>query len=204
MSTHSDSTELDADGLPIIRHLHLRPDWLARTVEEPLEPALPIVDPHHHLWEREGGYLLDELLADITAGHDVVATVYAQCGYAYRTDGPVELRPVGETEFVAGVAREAERRGVRPKVCAGIVGHADMELGDGAHGGAAGAHRRRRRTLPRHPPHLGAARGVQRQPARPAARRPVPASPASGAAWRGCRRSACPSTPGFTTRRSTS
>ena len=132
MSTASAAQELDADGLPVIRHLGLRPDWLARTTEQALDPALPIVDPHHHLWEREGGYLLDELLADLGAGHDVVATVFAQCGYAYRSDGPVEMRPVGETEFVAGVAREAERRGVRPKVCAGIVGHADMELGDDA------------------------------------------------------------------------
>ena len=120
----------DADGLPIIQHIGLAPAWLAKRTEAALEPELPVVDPHHHLWEREGGYLLDELLADLASGHNIVATVFAQCGYAYRTSGPAEMRPVGETEFVAGVARAAEQRGEKTKVCAGIVGHADMELGD--------------------------------------------------------------------------
>ena len=122
--------QYDADGLPVIYHLGLKPAWLATWREDALEPDLPIVDPHHHLWEREGGYLLDELVADLTSGHRIVATVFAQCGYAYRTSGPLPLRPVGETEFVAGVAAEAERRGVATRVCAGIVGHADLELGD--------------------------------------------------------------------------
>ena len=122
--------QYDADGLPVIHHLGLKPAWLATRREDALEPDLPIVDPHHHLWEREGGYLLDELVADLTSGHRVVATVFAQCGYAYRTSGPLPLRPVGETEFVAGVARQAEQRGVKTRVCAGIVGYADMELGD--------------------------------------------------------------------------
>ena len=120
----------DADGLPIIQHIGLNPAWLAKHTEAALEPELPDVDPHHHLWEREGGYLLDELLADLASGHNIVATVFAQCGYAYRTSGPAEMRPVGETAFVAGVARAAEKRGEKTKVCAGIVGHADMELGD--------------------------------------------------------------------------
>ena len=122
--------QYDADGLPVIHHLGLKPAWLATRHEDALEPGLPIVDPHHHLWEREGGYLLDELVADLTSGHRIVATVFAQCGYAYRTSGPEALRPVGETEFVAGVAAEAERRGVATRVCAGIVGHANLELGD--------------------------------------------------------------------------
>lgn len=110
-----------------------------------LEPALPIVDPHHHLWERDGqGYFLDELLADTGSGHNIVATVFAQCAWAYRTDGPEALRPVGETEFVAGIADEAARRGSKTRVCAGIVGHADLTLADGvdavleAHLAAAG------------------------------------------------------------------
>ena len=122
--------EFDADGLPVLRHLGLQPAWLETLREAALEPSLPIVDPHHHLWDREGGYLLDELLADLGSGHNIVATVFSQCGYAYRTTGPQELRPVGETEFVAGIARQAEQRGLKTRVCAGIVGHADMELGD--------------------------------------------------------------------------
>lgn len=122
--------ERDDDGLPIIRHLHVQHEWLRCVQEQVLEPELPIIDPHHHLWEREGGYLLDELLADITAGHNVIGTVFAQCGYAYRTDGPEPLRPVGETEFVAKLARRADEREVKPRVCSGIVAYADMELGN--------------------------------------------------------------------------
>ncbi len=125
--------ERDADGLPRIEHLSLRPVWLAQRVEAALEPALPIIDPHHHLWEREGGYLLDELLADLNSGHQVQATVFAQCGYAYRTEGPEALRPVGETERVTAIANEAVARGVPQQVCAGIVGHADLTLGDAVH-----------------------------------------------------------------------
>ena len=121
---------IDPNGLPIIRILDVQPEWLQARHEVALEPDLPIVDPHHHLWDRSGGYLLDELLADLATGHNVVATVFLQCGYAYRSTGPVSLRPVGETEFVADIARQAEQRGEKTKVCAGIVGYADLELGD--------------------------------------------------------------------------
>ena len=108
-----------------------RPDWLALgEPEEIIEPALPIIDPHHHLWIRDGyQYFLDELLDDLGAGHTIAATVFLQCAWAYRTEGPEALRPVGETEFVAGVADEAARRGCTTRVCAGIVGHADLTLG---------------------------------------------------------------------------
>ena len=122
--------DFDTNGLPFIRILDLQPEWLQARHEIALEPDLPIVDPHHHLWDRAGGYLLDELLADLATGHNVVATVFLQCGYAYRSTGPVSLRPVGETEFVADIARQAEQRGEKTRVCAGIVGYADLELGD--------------------------------------------------------------------------
>ncbi|MGD0105529.1 MAG: amidohydrolase family protein [Rhodopila sp.] len=106
--------------------------WLARRVEDALDPELPIVDPHHHLWDRPGDrYFLDELLVDTGSGHNIVATVFVQCGWAYRTDGPEALRPVGETEFVAAVADEAERRRLKTRVCAAIVGHVDLRLGEG-------------------------------------------------------------------------
>lgn len=123
-------SEFDADGLPIIRMLGLQPAWLQTRLEDALEPNLAIVDPHHHLWDLAGGYLLDDLLADLATGHKLIATVFLQCGYAYRSTGPVSLRPVGETEFVASIARQAEQRGVGTRVCAGIVGYADLELGD--------------------------------------------------------------------------
>src|SRR3954468_17518631 len=86
--------------------------WLALTVEEALEPALPICDPHHHLWERPGdSYLRAELLADTGSGHNIVQTVFVECRSAYRREGPEALRPVGETEFVQAVADGLARDG---------------------------------------------------------------------------------------------
>ena len=86
-------------------YLHVREDWLRRRREVVLEPELPIVDPHHHLWQRPGWrYLLDDLLADIDTGHNIVATVFIQCRSMHRAAGPEELRPVGETEAAALLA----------------------------------------------------------------------------------------------------
>ncbi len=113
-------------------HLAIRKDWLARRREEPLEPSLPIVDPHHHLIDRpeNGTYLMPDLLEDIDSGHNVVATVYLEWLSMYRADGPEEMRPVGEIEFANGVAAMSASGGYgRPRVCAGIVGHADLMLG---------------------------------------------------------------------------
>lgn len=106
-------------------------DWLDRHKEPILEPDLPIVDPHHHLWQRPGWrYLLDDLLLDTNTGHNIVATVFVQATSMYRADGPVEMRPVGETEFINGVAAmSASGLYGRTKVCAGIVGHANLMLG---------------------------------------------------------------------------
>ncbi len=103
-----------------------------------IEPELPILDAHHHLWNRSGhgpgAYLLDDLLGDTTSGHNVVKTVFVECHAEYRREGPEHLRPVGEVAFVAGIAQaSAERKaagGAGPEI-AGIVGHADLMLGDG-------------------------------------------------------------------------
>jgi predicted TIM-barrel fold metal-dependent hydrolase len=115
----------------VLTHPVPNPAWLARLTEDVLEPDLPIVDPHHHLWNHHGNtYFLDELLADLTSGHNVVATVFLQCFWAYRESGPEAMKPVGETAFVASVAAEAARRNTRTRVCAGIVGYADLTLGD--------------------------------------------------------------------------
>ena len=78
-------------------------------IEQTLEPDLPICDPHHHLWEfrydrTAHRYLLDEIVADVNAGHNVVSTVFIECGAMYRAEGPQALRTVGETEFVNGIA----------------------------------------------------------------------------------------------------
>ncbi|MEI9997162.1 MAG: amidohydrolase family protein [Rhizomicrobium sp.] len=116
-----------------------------------LEPDLPIVDPHHHLWDRpteilknlppsEHGfmdiirniprYLLDELLADLRSGHNVRGTIYMECGAMYRADGPDALKCVGETEFVNGIAAmTASGLYGEVRACAGIVGHVDLRIG---------------------------------------------------------------------------
>jgi L-fuconolactonase len=110
-------------------------DWLAgQAPEDILDPELPIVDPHHHLWDRpQHRYLLDELLADTGSGHRVQATVFVDCMAFYRQGGPVELRPLGETEFANGVAAMAAS-GVygSTQACAGIVSFADLSRGAAA------------------------------------------------------------------------
>ena len=107
--------------------------WLAKGAAEPvLEPDLPIIDTHHHLWERNGHrYLLHEFLDDVRTGHNLVASVFVECDAMYRAAGPVELRPVGQTEFVAGQAAMSDSGHYGPtRVAAGIVGFADLTLGD--------------------------------------------------------------------------
>ena len=130
-----------------------RAAWRARTTEDVIDPDLAICDPHHHLWgrppmaaapapgsatdeteaaeaaAREDRYLVDELLADTGCGHRVLETVFVECGSAYRADGPAELRPVGETDFVVAAAREAEARPGNPTRIAGIVAFADLRRG---------------------------------------------------------------------------
>ena len=117
----------------ISSHLTVRPDWLNRRREPAIEPDLPIVDPHHHLIDRpeSGRYLLPDLLDDINGGgHNVVATVYLEWLSMYRLDGPKEMRPVGEIEFANGVgAMCASGSYGKPRVSAGIVGHADLGIG---------------------------------------------------------------------------
>jgi predicted TIM-barrel fold metal-dependent hydrolase len=112
-------------------YLPVRQAWLDRRTEPILEPDLPIIDPHHHLWDRPGWrYLLDDLLADVGTGHNILATVYVQARAMQRAAGPAEMRPVGETEFVNGVAAMSASGIYGPtRACAGIVGHADLTLG---------------------------------------------------------------------------
>ena len=113
----------------------LRPDWLAKAEPEAvLEPDLPIIDTHHHLWQRKDErYLLDELQADLDCGHRIEQTVFVQCHAMYRADGPEHLRPLGEVEFVTGVAAMS-RSGLygSTRIATGIVGFADLTLGDRA------------------------------------------------------------------------
>jgi predicted TIM-barrel fold metal-dependent hydrolase len=112
-------------------------DWLALTSEAPLEPELPICDPHHHFWDRRAAripyqrYQLDELLADIASGHNVRSTVFIEARSMYRSDGPVEMRPVGEVEYVQGQAAASASGLYGPvRAAAAIIGHANLNLGE--------------------------------------------------------------------------
>jgi predicted TIM-barrel fold metal-dependent hydrolase len=110
-----------------------REAWLAKApAETVLEPDLPIVDTHHHLWDRpDNRYFLHEFLADVRSGHNVVATVFLECNAMYRPGGPEAMRPVGQTEFVAGIAAMSDSGNYGPtRVAAGIIGFADLTLGD--------------------------------------------------------------------------
>lgn len=123
-------------------------------VPEPiLEPDLPIIDPHHHLWDLRpllaafpeprhpfieslvdaAYYTFDQFRADATSGHRIIASVFVECGAFYNSALGEALKPVGEVEFVNGVAAQGASGIYGPfRPCAGIVGHADLSLGAGA------------------------------------------------------------------------
>ena len=108
--------------------------WLAkRPTEAALEPELPIIDPHHHFWDvpqQRRHYFLPDLLADIGGGHNIVSTVFLECGAMYRKAGPPEMAPVGEVEFVNGIAAMSASGNYGPcRVAEAIIGHANLTLG---------------------------------------------------------------------------
>lgn len=106
--------------------------WLDQVQEEALEPALPIIDPHHHLWMRSGNpYLVPELAADIATGHNIVSTVFAECHSMYRQSGPEALRSLGETEFVTGCAAMGESGAFgETRICEAMFGRVELTLGE--------------------------------------------------------------------------
>ncbi|MBC8279761.1 MAG: amidohydrolase family protein [Chloroflexi bacterium] len=110
-------------------------DWLAQTPEDTLEPEIPICDPHHHFWVARPEpvhyqqYLLPELSSDVGSGHNVKSTVFIEVRCEYRTDGPDEMKPVGEVEYIQTIADAASTGPT--KAAAGIIGHADLKLGEG-------------------------------------------------------------------------
>src|SRR4029453_2543980 len=125
----------DAGRRPTMTARSKNHEWLALTVEPALEPDLPICDPHHHLWDQVTGrtasrYLIDEIVEDVSAGHNIVSTVFIECGAMFKQDGPEALRPVGETEFVNGIAAmSASGLYSKTRIAAGIIGTANLRLG---------------------------------------------------------------------------
>ena len=113
-------------------------DWLALTTEDTLEPEIPICDPHHHFWVERSEpvdyqqYLLPELAADVNSGHNVKSTVFIEVRCEYRADGPDEMKPVGEVEYIQTIADASAAGAHGPtKAAAAIIGHADLKLGEG-------------------------------------------------------------------------
>ena len=134
-------------------------DWLALTPEPTLEPELPICDPHHHFWDFRTEripyqrYLLHELAADIHSGHNVRATVFIEARAMYRADGPEEMRPVGEVEFVQGLAAASASGLYGPgRAAAAIVGHANLNLGARVEPGAGSVAGGQPQPVSGHPP----------------------------------------------------
>jgi L-fuconolactonase len=113
---------------PTSNYLPVRSEWLASGTEAALEPGMPIIDAHHHFYDRPGWtYLLDEYLHDAQCGHNITASVFMQGLTRYRQSGPEEMRPVGETEYVTSAT--APMQTDRPQVAKGIVGYADLRRG---------------------------------------------------------------------------
>ena len=118
----------------MIRNTEALNHWHKQMPTEPaLEPDLPIIDAHHHLWDipaLANQYLLNDLLADIGQGHYIIATVYVEAHAMYRREGPEHMKPVGEVEFANGVASMAASGNYgNCKVANAIVAHADLMLG---------------------------------------------------------------------------
>ena len=106
--------------------------WLNQVIEDILEPGLPIIDSHHHLWLRNSPpYLALEYFEDISTGHNIVASVFAQCHSMYRQDGPDDFKPVGESEFISGVGAMSDSGAFGDiQICKAMFGAVDLMLGD--------------------------------------------------------------------------
>ena len=139
--------------------LTVRPDWLAQVAEEVIDPDRRIVDPHHHFFVASEDFPHYELgdLRDDTASHKVEQTVYLQCWEGYRSDGPEELRVVGETEWVDGLAQAAKKEPDAVQI-GGIMGTAELRLGAAVRP-VLEAHSRGEPAVPRDPPGRGLGSG---------------------------------------------
>jgi predicted TIM-barrel fold metal-dependent hydrolase len=110
--------------------------WLDLVEEQAIDPEIAICDPHHHLWDRQPSreqerYLIDEILEDMSGGHNIVSTVFVECGAMFKTEGLDAFRCVGETEFVNGIAAMcASGTYGATRIAKGIIGTVDFRIGD--------------------------------------------------------------------------
>jgi L-fuconolactonase len=112
-----------------------REDWLSKALPEPaVEPDLPIVDAHMHLWHHASGhrYFVEDYAKDVAAsGHRIEASIFIDCNAMYRASGPARLKSVGETEFALGQsAIAASGKYTDTRVAAGIIACADLSSGE--------------------------------------------------------------------------
>jgi L-fuconolactonase len=115
----------------VFPHLYVDDEWLQLRSEDVIDARRPIVDPHHHFWQRASPYFVPELLEDLQCGHNVTGTVFVECTAMYRQEGDPRFASVGEVEYVNGIAAEfASGRHGAVRACAGIVGRVDLSLGD--------------------------------------------------------------------------
>lgn len=105
--------------------------------EDVIDPEIPVIDSHHHLFDRAPDivahvtkrrrFLIDEYVEMVDTGHRVLGSVVVEVHNMYRTDGPEELRVVGETEFFNGQgAMGASGLWSGVQVAAGIIGPAEL------------------------------------------------------------------------------
>ena len=109
-------------------------EWIAQIREEIINPELPIIDPHHHLWNGDNQlagsfpYLIENLNEDTFSGHNIVGTIFMECAQGYYLDGEEKYKPVGETEFVINLIKDSEKLSKSTNIM-GIIGFADLMLG---------------------------------------------------------------------------
>ena len=117
-------------------HLPVRQEWLDQHIEDPISPNIPIIDPHHHLWDVGfGRYYIEELLEDInSSGHNILSTVYIMSSSntkIYSKDGLEEFKPLNEIEFATSEGKRADLiPNNKVKVNASIVGSVDLTYGN--------------------------------------------------------------------------
>lgn len=109
--------------------------WHALKTNEPaIEPLLPIIDAHHHLYDNVSDlhhYRLEELHRDFGGGHNIAATVYVEgYGSGWYSDGPEHLKSVGEIKMIVDASRMSPWNShAKCRLAAGIVSHVDLTLG---------------------------------------------------------------------------